>query len=153
MVADDTRVAGKAIFWGGAIAGVADYVFALSYYGWRMGVFQNVAGGLIGIEAARAGGVWTFLLGTVLHFLIAGIWAAIFWVLARRIRVLVQWWALAGMAYGLVVYVGMNCVVLPLSALHVPLRWPPLLSWPAAAHVFLVGLPIALVTRRYARGA
>lgn len=148
-----SRTAGwKAVAWGGLWAGMGDYIFALSFYGWKPGVFQTVAGGLIGREAALAGGVATFLLGTALHFVIAGIWAGIFWVLAKWIPLLVRGWVVAGMVYGLVVYLGMNCVVLPSSALNVPVRWPPMVSWPAAAHVVLVGLPIAGVVRRVGCG-
>jgi len=141
----------KAIIWGGLLAGTGDFFFALCFYGWKLGVFQNVAGGLIGREAARAGGVPTFVFGTLLHFLIAVIWAAIFWVLGRRVPVLLRYAIPAGLLYGLVVYLGMNCVVLPLSALSVPLRLPPLWSWPALAHLLLVGLPIALAARNFSR--
>jgi len=145
--------AGKAILWGGLLAGAGDFLFALCFYGWKLGVFQSVAGGLIGREAARAGGVPAFMLGTLLHFLIAGIWAAIFWGLSRRLPFLIKYAIPAGLIYGLVVYLGMNCVVLPLSALQVPLRLPPLVSWPAAAHLVLVGLPIALAVRKFSRPA
>lgn len=141
----------KAILWGGLLAGAGDFFFALSFYGWRLGVFQNVAGGLIGRDAARAGGVPTFVLGTGLHFLIAALWAAIFWGLGRRLPVLLRYAVPAGLCYGLVVYLGMNCVVLPLSALSYPLRLPPLWSWPALAHLVLVGLPIALAARKFSR--
>lgn len=143
----------KAILWGGLLAGAGDYFFALFFYGWKLGVFQNVAGGVIGREAARAGGVTTFALGTLLHFIIAIIWAAMFWGASRRLPVLVKQAIPAGLLYGLVVFYGMNCVVLPLSALHVPLRLPALVSWPAAAHMLLVGLPIALAARKFTRRA
>jgi hypothetical protein len=143
-----TNPALKAILWGGLLAGAADYFFALSYYGWKLGVFQNVAGGLIGINAARAGGVPTFVLGTVLHFLIALVWAALFWGLCRLLPPLVKYAAPAGLLYGLVIYCVMNCVVLPLSALQVPLRFPAFAPWVIAAHMFLVGLPIAWFARK-----
>lgn len=149
MFAPDIRFALKAILWGGLLAGLGDYLFAHWHYGWRLGVFQNVAGGLIGVQSARAGGVPTYLFGVVLHFLIATGWAALFWALARRLPLVVKHAVPAGLLYGLAVYLGMNCVVLPLSAIHAPLRLPPLLSWPAAAHLLLVGLPIALAARRF----
>lgn len=147
----------KAILWGGLLAGLGDYLFAHCFYAgtqgnflaWKLGVFQTVTGGIIGIKAARAGGVPTYVLGVCLHFLIATIWAAIFWGLSRRIPARVKFAVPAGLVYGLVVYYGMNCVVLPLSALQVPLKLPPLVSWPAAAHLLLVGLPIALAARRF----
>ncbi len=151
MPAATTHPALKAILWGGLLAGFGDYLFAHFQYGWRLGVFQNVAGGLLGRDVARTGGVPMYLLGTTLHFLVAFIWAALFWGLSRRLPMLTRHAIPAGLVYGLVVYFGMNCVVLPLSALQVPLKMPPLLSWPAAAHLLLVGPPIALMARKYAR--
>ena len=141
----------RAILWGGLLAAAGDYFFAHIYYVWRLGVFQNVAGGLIGRDVARAGGVPTYLLGVGLHFLIGIIWAAIFWGLSRRVPALLKYAVPAGLVYGLVVYLGMNCVVVPLSALHAPLKLPPLISWPAAAHLVFVGLPIALAARKCSR--
>jgi hypothetical protein len=149
MPTPTSRPALKAILLGGFLGGLGDWLFAHIYYAWRLGVFQNVAGGLMGRDAARAGGVPTYVLGVSLHFLIAAIWAAIFWGLSRRIPALVKYALPAGLAYGLVIFLGMNCVVLPLSALHVPFGLPPLLSWAAAAHAVLVGLPMALVARRF----
>jgi hypothetical protein len=147
----------KAILLGGLLAGLGDYLFAHIYFGWkvgelRLGVFQNVAGGILGRETARAGGVPTYLLGVSLHFLIATIWAAIFWAASRKLPVLVKYAVPAGLVYGLVIYLGMNCVVVPLSALHAPVQLPALLSWGSAVHLFLVGLPIALAARRFGAG-
>lgn len=143
--------AARAILWGGALAGTGDLTFAFIYYGFRMGVFQSVAGGLIGREAARSGGVATFLLGVLLHYCIATLWAAAFWLASRRRAVLVRQAVPAGLLYGLVVFYGMNCVVLPLSALHTKGWPPPFAAWPIAMHMLVVGLPIALATRRWSR--
>lgn len=153
MTPPASRPARKAILIGGLIGGFGDWLFAHVYYAWRLGVFQNVAGGLIGRDAARAGGIPTYALGVALHFLIATGWAALFWGLSRRVPALVKYAVPAGLAYGLVIYLGMNCVVLPLSALHVEAGLPPLLSWPCAAHVFLVGLPMALIARKFSAPA
>jgi hypothetical protein len=139
----------KAVVWGGLTAGALDLIFAFSFYGPKLGVMQSVAGGVLGRVPARDGGVPTFLLGVVLHFLIALIWAALFWGASRRVPVLVRRAIPAGLIYGLVVYYGMNCVVLPLSALQTKAWPPPFALWPVAAHVFLVGLPIAWFARRY----
>ncbi|KQV53258.1 hypothetical protein ASC95_10905 [Pelomonas sp. Root1217] len=142
----------RAIVWGGLLAGTGDLVFALSYYGMKLRVFQGVAGGLIGREAAFSGGPQTFALGVALHYGIALIWAAIFCVVALRLPSLLRNATAAGLAYGFVVYFGMNNVVLPLSALHTPF-WPPKLDAPAiAAHCFVFGLPIALAARRVLLG-
>jgi len=141
----------KAILWGGLLAGALDLVFAFSYYGPKLGVMQSVAGGLIGRKSALEGGVPTFLLGVALHFLVASIWAAIFWIASRRVPALIRHAIPAGLIYGLVVYYGMNCIVLPLSTLQTKAWPPPFALWPVAAHVFLVGLPIAWLARKYSR--
>ena len=139
----------KAILVGGVLGGLGDFLFAFIFYGWKIRVFQSVAAGLIGKEAAFAGGFPTFLLGVFLHFMIGLIWAALFCVIARRVPALLTYAIPAGLAWGLVVYFGMNCVVLPLSALHTK-AWPPNLApWPIVAHMFVVGLPMALAARRY----
>lgn len=141
--------ASKAILCGGLLAGALDLIFAFVYYGPKLGVMQSVAGGLMGRKAALEGGVHTFLLGLALHFLVACIWAALFWLVSRRIPALVRRFIPAGLIYGLVVYYGMNCIVLPLSALHSKPWPPPFAPWPVAAHVFLVGLPIAWFAWRH----
>lgn len=145
------RRARPAILWGGLLGGTGDLVFAFVYYGFKLGVFQGVAGGLMGRAAAREGGVPTFLLGVALHYLIATIWAALFWTASRRLPVLLRQAVLAGLLYGVIVFYGMNCVVLPLSALHTSAWPPPFAPWPLAMHMLVVGLPIALAARRFSR--
>jgi hypothetical protein len=138
----------RAIVWGGLLAGTGDLVFALSYYGMKLRVFQGVAAGLIGREAALGGGPATFALGVALHYGIALIWAALFCVVALRLPALLRNAPAAGLAYGFVVYFGMNHVVLPLSALHLPFLPLRIDAAALAAHCFLFGFPIALVARR-----
>lgn len=137
----------RAILWGGLVAGLGDMIFAFASYGWRLGVFQSVAGGLMGRAEARAGGVPTFILGLALHYAIALIWAAIYWIASRRVRLLVTQAIPAGLVYGAVVFYGMNCVVLPLSALQTKAWPPPFAPGAIAVHMLAVGLPIALATR------
>jgi len=139
----------KAVFWGGLLGGTGDLVFALVFYGWKLRIFQSVAAGLIGRTAAFDGGMPTFLLGVGLHYLIAFIWAALFLATARRLVMLVRHAVAAGLLYGLVIYYGMNLVVLPLSALHAKAWPPPFAGWPVAMHMLVIGLPIALSVRSY----
>lgn len=140
----------RAILWGGLIASFCDMIFAFLSYGWRLGVFQSVAGGLIGRPEARAGGVPTFVLGLALHYLIGVIWAALYWLASRRATALLKHPVPCGLVYGAVIFYGMNCVVLPLSALHAKAWPPPVVFWPIAVHMVFVGLPIALAARWFA---
>ena len=146
-----------AIFWGGLACGVFDITQACVAWGIQnhlppMRIFQSVAAGVLGRSASQ-GGVKTAALGLALHFFIAFCWAAGYYVASRRIAFLTEQPVLAGMLYGEFVWLVMNFVVIPLSAIH---RWP---TWTKASiitgpigHLFLVGLPIALAVRRWAPG-
>jgi hypothetical protein len=59
----------------------------------------------------------------------------------------------AGLLYGVVVYVVMNFVVIPLSAFPTALTFTPVrVAINVVAHMVLFGLPIALATRAASRG-
>ncbi|ATC63116.1 hypothetical protein CMV30_03615 [Nibricoccus aquaticus] len=143
----------KAILWGGVIAGVLDLAFAIFYYGAKgatvMGVLKSIAAGWLGKAAMKTGGLGMAALGVASHFLIATGAAAVFWAASWKWPVLVGrcFWA-SGMILGAGVYFFMNGVVMPLSAYHAK-AWPLTVDlWVLAAHLFLVGLPIAWVARR-----
>lgn len=149
--------AGMAIFVGGLVAGILDISSAIIAYRSRgatpMRVFQSVASGAFGREAAYAGGMKTALAGFGFHFLIAFTAAAVFYLASRKLRFLVDNALLWGLVYGLCVWAFMNYVVLPLSAIGhstPPMTWQALVTG-VGGHPFLVGLPIALATRRFGR--
>lgn len=165
---------------GGLVAGALDITYAFIVYGpltyglTPLEVFQSVAGGWIGRDAARAGGLDTALLGAATHFGIAIVMAGVFVFFASRISALTKSPLLWGFLYGLVLYVAMNYVVGPLSAAgaagHFPVdfnevvsrlqksfsEWRPKDShwWMLPATIFthtvLVGIPIALIAKRFA---
>ncbi|MET0650438.1 MAG: hypothetical protein ABW208_27840 [Pyrinomonadaceae bacterium] len=149
----DKSRAARAIVWGGLLAGVGDITFAF-VVSWLRGVgpvrvLQSVAGGLLG-RAAAEGGLATAALGALLHFLIAFIWAAVYWLASRRLKVLVEHPVVCGLLYGAVVYFFMYFVVLPLSAIYFPLSRAALsILLNAAGHMLLVGLPIALAASKF----
>ena len=143
----------SALLWGGLLAGSFDLTFAFIFYGLKIGVVQSIAGGLLGRSVAREGGIPTAILGVVLHYVIVTIWAGLFWISSRRLTLLIRHAVPAGLTFGLVVFYGMNSIVLPLSALHTK-GWPPSFApWPIAVHMLLVGLPIALAARKFSRAS
>ncbi len=149
----DRPRAGRAILLGGLLAGLGDITFAFVVSGLRgvgpARVLQSVASGLLG-EAARDGGLATAALGGALHFLIAFIWAAVYWLLSRKSRVLVRHPVVCGLLYGFAVYAFMYLVVLPLSAAYFkPTFTPYTVSLNGAGHMLLVGLPIALAAYKF----
>ena len=142
----------RVIFWAGLIAGILDLTGACVVSWLRAGVtpvrvFHSVASGLFG-ASAFSGGAKMALLGIVLHFIIATTWAAVYYFASRHIRFLIQQTVIAGVLYGVIVYLFMNFVVLPLSA--VPRRPVPLSGRLIGMLIiiFCIGLPIAIIVRR-----
>jgi len=146
----------KTILWGGLIAGTLDISGACVVWWLRASVppervLQSVASGLLGV-AAYTGGAKTAVLGLALHFLIATIWTVVFYLASRRLRFLIAQPIVWGLVYGIVVYAFMDFVVLPLS--QFPQRGTPTLTGrliALAIIMFCIGLPIALIVRRFSR--
>jgi hypothetical protein len=120
-------------------------------------VLKGVASGLLG-RGAYEGGIGIAALGLAMHFCVALTVAAVFYALARRMPVLLRPAALAGVVYGLAVFCVMNFAVLPFLSwfrslyLHTPIALVGPMGWPQMIiHMFCVGVPVALATRRLAR--
>ena len=91
------------------------------------------------------------ILGLVVHFTLMAIMVSVFVVIARARARLVEMPVGAGIAYGLVTFAIMNLVIVQL---RFPAAWPPSalgVTTQLFAHVVLVGLPTAFITRRYLR--
>jgi len=90
------------------------------------------------------------LLGLVSHYAIAITMATVFYLACRRWPMLARRPLLYGALYGIVLYVAMSYVVVPLSnagAGKLPAwRWENLSH--IAGHMVLVGIPCALGARR-----
>jgi Killing trait len=158
-VVGESRAKPKAvqvILCGGLVAGTLDLTAACISSWFRAGVgpvqvMQSVASGLLG-AASYTGGARTAALGVALHFLIATVATAVFYFASRKLRFLVEQAVTAGLLYGVAVYLFMNFVVLPLSAL--PQRAAPPLSGRIIGLLvimFCIGLPIAVIVRWFSR--
>jgi hypothetical protein len=170
----------SAILLGGLAAGALDILYAFVVYGplsygiSPMQVLQSVAAGWVGRDLARAGEWSTALLGLGSHFLIATIMAAVYVLAARALKMLTQQAVLWGLVYGLILYVAMNYVVVPLSAAGAnghfasslsdvserlsasfsevrggSADYPWMLWGTIFTHTALVGAPIALIAKRF----
>lgn len=142
----------SAILIGGLIAGAFDITYATGFSAMRgvapSRILQSVASGLLG-QAAYEGGTATAALGLLLHFLMALLIAAIFYVLSRQLTFLVRRPIAWGAVYGFIVYAVMNLVVIPLSAFPNKLKFVPIVvATGLLVHMFLVGVPIALATSK-----
>ncbi len=136
------------LFVGGTIAGALDILFAISWAGYNgmapAHLLQVVASGALGNEAF-SGGAFTAALGLAFHFALSYLWAAVFLVAAWRIPALLNRPVISGIVFGVVVFLTMRLVVLPLSAFPFPVSFKPLgASLDLLSHMFLFGLPIAV---------
>jgi hypothetical protein len=90
-------------------------------------------------------------LGLAVHFTLMAILVAAFVIAARQVPALTDNPWLWGLVYGLVTYVAMNLIVVPL---RFPAAWPPKalsVGTQLFAHIVLVGWPTAFIARRYLR--
>jgi hypothetical protein len=150
----------RALLWGGATAGVLDIsaaiVLTLMAGGKVPRMLQGIASAMIGPVSFDLG-LATAALGMLMHFAIAFSWAALFLLAARRLPWLLRQPLPTGIAYGTLVYLAMNRVVLPLGAVvrslyldNVARSWPTLNLRMLLIHMGCVGLPIALAAWRFA---
>ena len=89
-------------------------------------------------------------LGLAIHFLIAFAAATVFYTGSRRISFLTQHAVASGLLYGIAIYVFMYWLVVPLAfaqARHSISRDVTAVI----VHMLLIGLPIALVVRRFSQ--
>ena len=147
----------RTILTAGIVAGAFDIIDALVFFGLRgikpMSIPQSIAAGLVGMDAFKGG--WPMVaLGLLLHFAIAIVMAAVFYGLARLVPIVMRHAAVAGMVYGIGLFLVMTYIVVPHSGFlpghnrPFPPKLDPVLFNALFAHIVLVGLTIGVVTRR-----
>lgn len=134
-----------------AVAGALDLLAAMGitlYFGKRSvgDMLRFVASGPV--PSASDMGAGGAVLGVIVHFVLMAVMVALYFAASRRWPALHARPIASGVLYGLITYVVMNVIV-------VPLRWPE--AWPPSAtsiitqlfcHIVLVGIPIALFAAR-----
>jgi hypothetical protein len=137
----------RSILVGGLIAGTIDIGAACLINGRSIPfVLRTIAGGLLA-GRTYAGGWQTALLGLVLQEAMAMLIAAFYVLAASGLSDLRRRWIGWGLLYGVVIFVAMNYLVLPLSAWKVI---PHFSAWKLAANVaamLLFGLIVAFFAR------
>ena len=137
-----------------AVCGTLDILLAVILTLWRgrepAAMLRYVASGPFP-QAADWGAAGS-VLGLLVHFTLMAIMVAVFVIAARQIPALTDSPWLWGLIYGLITYVAMNLIVVPL---RFPAAWPPKalsVGTQLFAHILLVGWPTAFIARRYLRG-
>lgn len=113
------RVDWSQVLLGGVLVALGDFVFATTlWFSWDAAglqrVFQTIAVGVLG-QASYDGGTQAAVLGAVLHVFMATMFVVIYTLVARRNHALLRRPVVLGALYGVVLYVVMNFVVMPLS--------------------------------------
>ena len=143
----------RAILTGTAVAGTLDLLSAFVFGGMAgrtpVQICQSVASGPFG-DGMRTAGATGALLGVLTHFTIMAVMVTMFVLAARRLPVLRDQAVIAGLLYGVALYVVMYWIVLPA---RFPTYVPKTGLWDMGnalfSHCICVGLPIALIARRY----
>jgi hypothetical protein len=143
-----------AVLVGGGIAATLDIIYAIVRNGGfgksPLWVLQSVASGWIG-EGAFASGITGGIAGLLSHYGIVFVAAAVYLVASRSFPILRSRAMACGAIFGVLVYLFMNFVVLPLSAFPFDFPYPlARLLEGFVSHALFVGLPIAWAVRKYA---
>ncbi len=131
---------------GGMLSGTLDAISAFATFG--SGMTYGIASGILGSKAfpaAGGGGAAIWSLGLALHYLIALSAAAIYGFASCKFSFLKDHFVVCGVFFGIGVYLVMNLVVLPLSAVPFPIGPFSVSALRAGlvAHIILIGLPIS----------
>ena len=147
------------VFLAGATVALLDGLFAVVLYVYIVPVttpgriFQGIAAGLLGRDAALAGGARTVALGVALHCTVAYGWTTVYYVLLNGFDWLcdavetTRGKLIVGALFGATIWLGMNYVVVPLAGLKVA----PLSGWrfwvQLVWHMIALGPPIVAIVR------
>lgn len=147
-----------AILLGAFVAGSLDALAAILVYGPILGkasigqIFRGISSGAFGKTAFEEGRIMA-VYGILFHYFIALCFASFYFFIYPGIKFLKAQRILAGIIYGLFVWVIMNLVVLPLS--KIPFRgfhaWPVLKA--VLILVLMVGIPISIIIDAHFRNA
>jgi hypothetical protein len=140
----------RAVLLGGLAAGVLDisaaFINSARFGRSPMWVLQSIASGLLGAES-YTGGLRSAVLGLAVHFFIAFAACTAFYLMSRKLRLLISHPVMCGLLYGIAVYLLMYLVVLPLTFHRSAIRDLNALLIGLGIHMLCVGLPISLIVR------
>lgn len=143
------------VFLSGLIAGTLDITAAIVVYALVLQkttpikILQSIASGIFKKDAYTGGSQMAWY-GLGLHYIIAMIFAWFYFIIYPYLPFLKKNVLLSGFSYGIFVWIVMNLIVLPIVFPVLPakhLDFPLLLS--IVILILCIGLPIALITRKY----
>ncbi len=138
---------GRTIAWATLVAGTLDIVSAFVFTGTVGLVLRTVASGPFGDTLAQ--GPAGPALGLLTHFALMAAMVSAYVTAAVRIPALNRYWPVAGLLYGVALWLVMYWIVLPLrwDSYRTPSEFMPI-ARQLFSHCLCVGLPIAWIARR-----
>src|SRR5215469_14396333 len=135
---------------GALVLGTWDLLFARIFWNSNgvhfIDVLQSIASGIYG-KASHLGGAKTAIVGAICHYLIAFCMVLAYFVVSRKLPVLIHRPLSLGLAYGIFLYFFMNLVVVPLSAIgHTVFGNATWMIWSIVMHS-LFGVLCAMTAR------
>jgi len=139
----------------GLIAGTLDILAAILIYAvilqktTAVKILQSIASGVFK-KGAYTGGSQMALYGLLLHYFIALAFALFYFIVYPYLPFLKKNTIISGILYGIFVWLVMSFIVLPIAFPLLPEKhfdFPLILS--ILILMFCIGLPIALLTRKY----
>jgi hypothetical protein len=147
----------KTIFVAGLVAGTLDILaaFTNAYLTKKTEpetVLKYIAGGVFTVKKSMAGGWEMAAWGLLFHFIIAFCLAAFFVLLYINWKALSRFIVVAGLLYGIFAWAVTTRLIIPyISTLKSqPVVWEKAIT-PILILMFMLGLPIALITHKYLR--
>jgi hypothetical protein len=135
----------------GLLAGTTNLIAAGAIFGGTLTHgLQLIASGLLG-EWAFKGGTEAAVLGAGLHYGISIAAAGLYCALALWRRWWRDHWLIGGAVFGVIAYLVMNLVVVPLSNAPNPDFSPVIVGKELAAHTVMFGIPIAGIVALFLR--
>lgn len=136
---------------GGFITGTLDAVAAIVVYkADPVKMFQYIASAAV--DPAKINGTLTMtLLGIFFHYLIALVWCALLYSVFQALHKWLKHWITVGVVWGIVVWCGMNFIVLPMSRLPARAFDAGAAAISASIIIAAVGVPAAFVISRRLR--
>jgi hypothetical protein len=139
---------------GGLMAGALDLTFAFVFYGLQgttpLRILQFIASGVLGRGSFQMG-LASAALGACFHFYTCVCAAAIYYLASRRFSFLTHRAAISGAIFGVLMFLAMRLIVIPLSAIGPSSMRVGSIIGELCSHVFLFGMVIAYAVSRARR--
>ena len=140
----------KHILLTGLLAGTLDVATAMIVYNSNPNnMFRYIASGAFGSETAFTGGSEMVICGIILHYFIALWWTTLYFLVYPLIQRVASHKYIAGVLYGIFVWVMMNMVVIPFTEIaQGDFYWDRAIVG-ATILVFMIGIPVSFFAHRF----